>query len=131
MLIYLGNFSINAVLADCIEAVLFEATAWLAFWISWANWAFACWILLSLSVNFADNWLALVIEAFNCSLINLLELSAWLLEAFASCNACFNASFAAIMSDLFEDSTTEFLASLQLLILKLKLNNLNCFYLLL
>nr|WP_237670992.1 hypothetical protein [Metamycoplasma hominis] len=87
--------------------------------------------MLSLSVNFADNWLALVIEAFNCSLINLLELSAWLLEAFASCNACFNASFAAIMSDLFEDSTTEFLASLQLLILKLKLNNLNCFYLLL
>ncbi len=59
----------------------------------------------------ADNWLALVIEAFNCSLINLLELSVWLLEAFASCNACFNASFAAIMSDLFEDSTTEFLAS--------------------
>nr|WP_237670995.1 hypothetical protein [Metamycoplasma hominis] len=31
--------------------------------------------------------------------------------AFAVFNACCNASFAAIMSDLFEDSTTEFLAS--------------------
>ncbi|MEX1818000.1 hypothetical protein VZ236_01355 [Metamycoplasma hominis] len=45
-------------------------------------------------------------------MIDLFKLSTWDFAAFAFSNACFNASFAFSISDLFEDLFTNFLASL-------------------
>nr|WP_277872681.1 hypothetical protein [Metamycoplasma hominis] len=57
---------------------------------------------------------ALSINAFNCSLIDLFASSTWSFALLAFANACINASFAAIMSDLFEDLVTDFLSSFAL-----------------
>ena len=99
---------------EFIKALLFWLTALFALAISASSDDFACLISLSLSVNLPDNVFALAINAFNCCLIDLFSLSTWVFALLAFANACCNAWFAAIMSDLFEDSETDFLASFAL-----------------